>query len=216
MQFPAKFRHTLRPALLVLLLTAGTSMLAAESVFLHGAGSPAHPAAGQQRTGPMAGPGSGPRGSQDHLQQWMDRHRNLSLPDQQRALANEPGFRDLPPPTQQRMLDQLRRLNNMPPEQRRQVIDRMEAIERLTLPQRQQVRGAMQQLGSLPPDRRRLVARAFRDLRDMPAPQRQAILNSDHFRGEFSEQERRTLSGLIAVEPYLPHPPPREGAPPAR
>jgi len=74
----------------------------------------------------------------------------------------------------------------------------------LTVPQRQQVRGALQQLGSLPEDRRRLVARAFRDLREMPDPQRQAILNSDRFRGQFSDQERGTLSSLLAVEPYLP------------
>jgi hypothetical protein len=62
----------------------------------------------------------------------------------------------------------------------------------------------MQQLGGLPEDRRRLVARAFRDLREMPQPQRQAILNSDRFRGQFSDQERNTLSSLLAVEPYLP------------
>jgi hypothetical protein len=62
----------------------------------------------------------------------------------------------------------------------------------------------MQQLGGLPEDRRRLVARAFRDLREMPQPQRQAILNSDRFRGQFSDQERSTLSSLLAVEPYLP------------
>jgi hypothetical protein len=84
-------------------------------------------------------------------------------------------------------------------------------MERLTPPQRQQVRGAMQQLGGLPEDRRRFVARAFRDLREMPQPQRQAILNSDRFRGQFSDQERNTLSSLLAVEPYLPVQRPNEG-----
>ena len=34
--------------------------------------------------------------------------------------------------------------------------------------------------------------------------QRQAILNSDRFRGQFSDQERNTISNLLAVEPYLP------------
>jgi hypothetical protein len=140
----------------------------------------------------------------------MDRHSNLSLPEQQRALENEPGFRDLPPPTQQRMRDRLTQLNNMSPEQRQRILDRTEAMERLTLPQRQQVRGAMQQLGGLPEDRR-LVARAFRDLREMPQPQRQAILDSDRFRGQFSDQERSTLSNLLAVEPYLPVRRPNDG-----
>ena len=139
----------------------------------------------------------------------MDRHRNLPLAQQQQALQNEPGFRQLPPQTQQRMLDRLTQLNNMPDQQRRRVLEHNEAIERLTVPQRQQFRDAMQQLGGLPVDRRRLVARAFRDLREMPPPQRQAILNSDRFRGQFSEQERSTLGNLLAVEPFLPveHPP---------
>ncbi|WP_263368688.1 DUF3106 domain-containing protein [Edaphobacter bradus] len=141
---------------------------------------------------------------QEHLSQWMERHSNLPLAQQQKALENEPGFRDLPSATQQRMRDSLTQLNNMPPEQRRRMLARTEAMEHLTPQQRTQVRGALGQLGSLPVDRRRMVARAFRDLREMPVPQRQAILNSDRFRGQFSDQERGTISNLLAVEPYLP------------
>lgn len=142
--------------------------------------------------------------NQEHLSQWMERHNNLPLPQQQKALESEPGFRDLPAETQQRMRNSLTKLNNMPPEQRRRVLARTEAMEHLTPQQRQQVRGALGQLGSLPMDRRRLVARAFRDLREMPEPQRQAILSSDRFRSQFSDQERGTISNLLSVEPYLP------------
>jgi hypothetical protein len=134
----------------------------------------------------------------------MAHHSNLSPTEQQRALENEPGFRDLPTQTQQRMRERLNQLNNMTPEQRRRMLEHTEAMERLTPQQREQFRGAMQQYSGLPEDRRRLVARAFRDLREMPPPQRQTILDSDRFRGQFSEQERNTLSGLLAVEPYLP------------
>jgi len=141
---------------------------------------------------------------QEHLAEWMERHSNLPPAEQQKALENEPGFRDLPSETQQRMRDSLTRLNNMPPEQRRRVLARTEAMEQLTPQQRSQVRGALAQLGGLPMDRRRMVARAFRDLREMPEPQRQAILNSDRFRSQFSDQERGTISNLLAVEPYLP------------
>ena len=42
-------------------------------------------------------------------------------------------------------------------------------------------------------------------------PQRQAILNSDRFRGQFSDQERNTISNLLAVEPYLPVQRPNDG-----
>jgi hypothetical protein len=131
--------------------------------------------------------------------------------DQQKALENEPGFRELPPQTQQAMRNRLTQLNNMSPEQRRRVLERTEEMEHLTPPQRQQVRGALEQFRGLPPDRQRLVGRAFRDLREMPQPQREALLNSDRFRGQFSDQERSTLSGLLAVEPYLAVPHPNDG-----
>ena len=151
-----------------------------------------------------------PQQNKEHLAEWMDRHSNMPLEQQQRALQNEPGFHDLPPQTQQRMLDRLSRLNNMPPDQRRRILERNEVMEHLTPNQRQQVRGAMQQLGALPADRRRVVARAFRDLRDMPPAQRQATLDSEGFRSQFSDTERGTLSNLLAVEPLLPPPQPHE------
>lgn len=148
--------------------------------------------------------GGGAKGNQEHLGQWMDRHSNMPLADQQRALEKEPGFRDLPPETQQRMRDRLTQLNNMSPEQRRRMLERTEIMEHLTPEQRQQFRSSVQQLGAFPEDRRRMVARAFHDLREMPQPQRQAILSSDRFRGQFSDQERSTLSNLLSVEPYIP------------
>ena len=166
--------------------------------------SPTHP--------PVARPN---HPQQEHLAQWMDRHGSLPLQQQQSALEHEPGFRDLPPQTQQRMRDRLTQLNNMPPAQRQRLLERTEAMEKLAPAERQQVRSAMQQLGTLPVDRRRLVARAFREIREMPVPQRQAVLASDRFRAQFSDQERGTLGSLLAVEPYLPTqkygPPPSPG-----
>jgi hypothetical protein len=160
----------------------------------------------RQAPPPRNFPGMGNHSGQGagHLPQWFDRHSNLSPSQQQKALEGEPGFHELPPETQQRLRDRLTQLNDMPPEQRRRYLERNEAIANLSPGQRQQVRGAMQQFSSLPPDRRRLVARAFRDLREMPEPQRQSLLSSDRFRGQFSDQERGTISNLLAVEPYVP------------
>lgn len=199
-------RRALKPALTALLLAAASAVGIAQPRPMH-PGGVARLGVSQARPSPVPGP----KKNQEHLAQWMDRHSNLPLADQQRALENEPGFRDLPPQTQQRMRDRLTQLNNMTPEQRRRVIERTEAMEHLTPPQRQQVVGALRQLGSLPEDRRRLVARAFRDLREMPPQQRDAILKEDRFRSQFSEQERNTLSGLLAVEPYLPVQHPNDG-----
>lgn len=191
-----------RAALAALLLSAATMTGVAQPAAMRRAQA-GRPAMGAQRPVPAIKQGGG-KANQEHLPQWMARHSNLSPTEQQRALENEPGFRDLPLQTQQRMRERLNQLNNMTPEQRRRMLEHTEVMEHLTPQQRQQVRGAMQQYQGLPEDRRRLVARAFRDLREMPEPQRQEIVSSDRFRGQFSEQERNTLSGLLAVEPYLP------------
>ncbi len=201
------FRRSLSQAIAAALLLACASAVTAQPASGGAKGFGAHPPTGQAR------PAQKPPQTQqnrEHLAEWMDRHSNLPLEQQQRALQNEPGFHDLPLQTQQRMLDRLSRLNNMPPDQRRRILERNEALEHLTPPQRQQVRGAMQQLGALPTDRRRVVARAFRDLRDMPPSQRQATLNSDGFRTQFSDSERSTLSNLLAVEHLLPVQKPNE------
>jgi hypothetical protein len=188
MQFTAPSRCILSSAL------AALSLFSAAPCF---ARRQAHPPARHKSP-------AGPKPNQEHLEQWMDRHRNMSLAEQQSALQNEPGFRELPSQAQQRELNNLAKLNNMPEEQRRRLLQRNEMMEHLTPQQRQQVRGAAQQFNALPPDRRRLVARAFRDLREMPEPQRQSILTSDRLRGEFSDYERSTLTNLLAVEPYIP------------
>ncbi|HWZ50246.1 MAG TPA: DUF3106 domain-containing protein [Granulicella sp.] len=140
----------------------------------------------------------------EHLQQWMERHSNLTPEQQQRALEQEPGFRQQPPQVQQRMRDTLSHLNSMGPEQRSHTLERMEEMEHLSPPQRQQVRGAMAQLGGLPPDRRRVVARAFRDLRSMSPAERQGTINNYQFRSQFTPAEWATLSNLMVVEPLLP------------
>jgi predicted DCC family thiol-disulfide oxidoreductase YuxK len=141
--------------------------------------------------------------NQEHLTQWMERHSNMTLAEQQRALQNEPGFSALPKQVQQRELDQLARLNSMTPQQRGQVLDRTEAIERLTPPQRQQWRGAVQEMNALPIPRRRLMARAIIDLRVMPPEQRERVIASPAFAAQFSDGERQTLRTLLMGEPYV-------------
>lgn len=186
-------------------------MFASQAAFMRRTGQAGRPAMNAQRQAPGAKQGGGGQKGQEHLPQWMARHSNLSPAEQQKALENEPGFRDLPAQTQQRMRDRLTQLNNMTPEQRQRILDRTEEMEHLSPQQRQQVRSALDQYRGLPQDRQRLVARAFRDLREMPPQQRQAMMNSDRFRGQFSDQERNTLSGLLAVEPFIPVQHPNDG-----
>ncbi|MDP9038703.1 MAG: DUF3106 domain-containing protein [Acidobacteriota bacterium] len=140
---------------------------------------------------------------QEHLQQWMERHRELPLTEQQRALEHEPGFHELPSETQQHMRDRLAQLNTMTPQQRDRILERNEALERMSAPERQQYRSAVQSFATMSPDRRRLVARAVLDLRAMPPDQRQSVMTSDRFRGQFSDAERATLGSLLSAEPYI-------------
>ena len=139
----------------------------------------------------------------EHLAEWMTKHNNLSLQQQQQALEKEPGFHDLPPQTQQRMRDRLTQLNSMTPEQRQRILDRNEAMEHLNPDQRAQVRSAMKQLADLPEDQRRYVARTFRGLRELSPAQRQNVLNSDRF-DHLTTQQRSALTNLMKVEPMLP------------
>ena len=161
MTFQVHLRRFERLALAALLLSAATAMVAAPPASMRRADGQARsrPAMNAQRPGPGPRQGGG-KGNQEHLPQWMARHSDLSPAEQQRALENEPGFRDLPPQTQQRLRNQLAQLNNMSPEQRRRTVEHTEAMERLTPSQREQFRGAMQQYSGLPEDRRRLVARS--------------------------------------------------------
>jgi DNA-directed RNA polymerase subunit F len=158
-------------------------------------------------TPPIAEPRTvGPAPRQEHLEEWRENHRNLTIDQQVQALQQEPGFSQLPPNTQQHMVQRLRELNAMTPEQLQQTSQHMHAMEELTPQQRQQVRGTLLQLDGLPPDRQRLIRKAFRDLREVPPEQRQSILDSDRFRTQFSHDEMGVLHNLLEVEPYLPAP----------
>jgi hypothetical protein len=133
----------------------------------------------------------------------MSRHQGMTLEQQEKALEQEPGFRELPVPTQQRMRGRLAELNEMSPEQRQRIIEHTEAMERLSPVQRAEVRHAMQQWGSLPPDQRRAVGRSFRELRQLPPDQRMNVMFSQQY-AWMNLAQRSALTQLIHVAPMLP------------
>jgi len=161
-------------------------------------------------TAGMVQPGSqqhlvGPNGRRggEHLPEWMEQHRGMTLEQQQAALDREPGFRELPLQTQMQMHQRLAQLNAMTPEMRARTLAHTEAMERLSPAQRSQVRGVMQQLGSLPQDQRRQVIRSFRDLRMLPPQERMGLVNSPRY-GWMNYQQRTALINLIVIAPMLP------------
>jgi hypothetical protein len=73
------------------------------------------------------------------------------------------------------------------------MLNRMETWEHLTPEQKQDARQIFGQMRQLPPDRQRMVTTAVRDLRAMPPDQRETVINSERFKGMFSEQERTMM-----------------------
>lgn len=155
---------------------------------------PAHP---QQPSGhPMPGRlGPGRNMQQGHAGDWLRYHRNMPLNEQQRALQNDPQFRHLSPQQQQQLEQRLQHFSNLPPQQQQRMLNRMETWEHLTPEQKDQARQVFGQMRQLPPDRRRMVTSAIHDLRTMPPAQRDQIIDSDRFKGMFSDQERDIVRG---------------------
>ena len=134
-----------------------------------------------------------PTAAQRHGGDWLKSHRELPLADQQKALQSDPQFRRLAPQQQQRLENRLQHFNSLPPEEQQRRLNRIETWEHLTPPQKQQARQLASQWQQMPQDRRQAMKSAIGDLRAMPPDQREQVLNSDRYRGMFTEQERNML-----------------------
>lgn len=200
---------------------------AEEPRFTQGQGQVAHPptptphgensgafASGQGREVPRP-PQAGsqarevPRPPQAHGGDWLRSHQSLSFADQQKALHNDPQFRNLPPQQQQRLANRLQTFNKLSPEEQQRQLNRVEVWEHLTPQQKQQARQLNTQWKQLSPERRKMMKTAIGDLRAMPPDQRERVLESDRFKGMFSDQERNMLRETTKL-PLAPAQPPHE------
>jgi len=132
---------------------------------------------------------------------WLRAHKDLPPDQQLKLLENDPEFKKLPPQRQNELRERLKKFNSLPPEKRTEAFQRMEFLAKLTPPQREQLRNASQELNGLPPDRQVAVHKALRHLRQMPSAERQQIIQSDHFRTTFSDQEQKLISQLTEMNP---------------
>jgi Protein of unknown function (DUF3106) len=137
-----------------------------------------------------------PRG---HAGDWLRRYKDLPPAEQERALQNDPAFHRLSPERQQLLRQRLQHFSSLPPQQQLRMLNRMETWEHLTPEQKQQARQIFGQMQQLRADRRRMVMTAVRDLRAMPPDQRERIINSDRFKGMFSDQERDLMRGATRL-----------------
>jgi Protein of unknown function (DUF3106) len=132
---------------------------------------------------------------QGHAGDWLRRYKDLPPEEQEHELQNDPVFRRLPAARQQILRQRLQHFSSLPPEKQLQMLNRMETWEHLTPEQKQQARQVFSQFRQLPPERRRLVRKAVEDLRTMPPGQREQIIDSDRFKGMFSDPEREMIRG---------------------
>ena len=159
--------------------------------------------------GPPAPPYYNPRyAPPGHLEDWLNRHRDLPLREQEQLLRNDPTFKRLPSANQQRLMRQLQEVDRMSPQRRAWRLARAEAIEHLSPQARRQLDRSSLRFADLPQPRHALIKRAFQQLRSVPLDERPTVLNSARYRDIFTPEERQILSNFLSVEPYLP---PRQG-----
>ena len=150
-----------------------------------------------------------PNAAQRHGGDWLKSHQSLPLADQEKALQSDPQFRKLPTQQQQRLVNRLQKFNSLPPQEQQRRLNRIETWEHLTPQQKTQARQLAQQWKQLPPNRQQVMKTAIGDLRAMPPEQRESVLESDRFKGMFSEQERNMLreTTRLPLAPAVPRPP---------
>ncbi len=134
-----------------------------------------------------------PQTGQRHGGDWLRTHRDQSFAEQQKALRSDPQFRSLPVQQQQRLENRLQHFNSLPPQEQQRRLNRIETWEHLTPQQKTQARELASQWKTLPPERQKMMKTAIADLRAMPPDQRERVLESERFKGMFSDQERNML-----------------------
>ncbi len=181
-----------RIILVGLMVTSGTlSCLAFSGWQQHRNDAPQSGHPNPQAEGPFHLNGPGP-----HRGDWLRQNFDKPVPQQEQQLRQDPHFRSLPPEQQQKLIDRLHRFDNLPPNEKAKILNRMESFEHLTPAQQQAAQGLFQRYKAMPADRQNQVNQAYRQLRDLPADQRNQLLNSNEYRGKFSDEELNVLRGM--------------------
>ena len=128
---------------------------------------------------------------------WYDTAERASscgdLKKEEHALQRDKNFRSLSPQMRQRLLWQVHRFNCLPPEKRERILSSITDVPGPTPAQREKARELLGKMKRLPVERRRMVMEAIRDLHTLPRAQRERVINSDQFRGMYTQGERNII-----------------------
>lgn len=134
-----------------------------------------------------------------HAGDWLRRYADVPPEEQEHALQNDPAFRRLPAERQEKLRQRLQHFSSLTPEQQLRMLNRMETWEHLTPQQKQEARQVFGDFRQLPPDRKRVVYTAIEELRAMNPQLREQVINSDKFKGMFSDPERELMRGAAKL-----------------
>jgi Protein of unknown function (DUF3106) len=134
-----------------------------------------------------------------HIGQWLKRNQNLTVDQQEQKLRDDPEFQKLTPQQQQHLIDRLHQFNSLSPQQRQRMLTRMDAFEHLSPEQQQQARQIFGQIRQLPDGRRQQFRQGLRQLADAPPEQRQAMVESNDFRNNYTENERDLMQQVVKL-----------------
>src|SRR3954465_14838358 len=161
-----------------------------------------------QQAPPPAGDNSKPPSSkhgqrhnqEPHAGSWLRKLQKVPPAEQERALDNDPDFKALPADRQERLRQRLRDFNNLPAEKRQRILKRMEVFDHLSPEQQQKARNLFGRLREMPEGRRRVIKSTARNLRQFDPAERERVLNSEPYRGSFSDEERSLIRELAELD----------------
>lgn len=125
----------------------------------------------------------------------------MSPPEKQRFLAENPRIQRMPAPQRRRIHQLTQRLSGLPKEERNLVLERYRLFLDLPPQQQQQARRIYRQWRTIEPLRRRELLREVETLRDASPEDRRERFQSDEFRDSYSVREQRILRGLAGLFP---------------
>jgi len=144
---------------------------------------------------------SGQRHNQEpHAGSWLRKLQKVPPAEQERALDNDPDFKALPADRQERLRQRLRDFNNLPAEKRQRILKRMEVFDHLSPEQQQKARNLFGRLREMPEGRRRVIKQTASNLRQFDPAERERVLNSEPYRGSFSDEERSLIRELAELD----------------
>ncbi|HLY19790.1 MAG TPA: DUF3106 domain-containing protein [Bryobacteraceae bacterium] len=125
----------------------------------------------------------------------IDRWNRMSPEQREKELAK------LPPERARLIRQRLRRYNQMNPQEQQALRERYRTFSEMPPAKQEIIRSRLKEFRQLPVERRPIVHHEVEGLRAMPDAQREGRLNSDEFRGRYSQQEQQIIRDLTE---YLP------------